>query len=122
MQLYNVQWDQGSSEVVYSLITTSAQAYTVTKAADGLLGGQAYIFRYRAKNKYGWGPYSETSVFNAASIPSQVNPVVTKIENSFAKIEWEYPDDGSATIQEYEIQIRQHDGEYRTEDYYCNGA
>lgn len=51
-----------------------------------------------------------------------MNPVTTKIENSFAKIEWEYPEDGSADIVEYEIQIKQKDGTYRTEDYYCNGA
>ena len=120
--LYNVQWDQGTSEMVYSLQTTSALAYTVTSAVEGLIGGYPYQFRYRAKNKHGWGEYSETSTFNAASIPSQVDPVVTKIENSFAKIEWEYPVDGAAEITEYEIQIKQKDGEYRSEDYYCNGA
>lgn len=92
--------------MAYSLISTSALSYTVTKSVEGLISGYPYQFRYRGKNKYGWGEYSEVSIFNAASIPSQVNPVVTKIENSFAKIEWEYPEDGSASITEYEIQIK----------------
>ena len=89
--------------MAYSLISTSALSYTVTSTVEGLIGGYPYNFRYRVQNKHGWGDYSETSTFNAASIPSQVSPVVTKIENSFAKIEWEYPVDGAASITEYEI-------------------
>ena len=90
----------------YSLISTSALSYTVTSTVEGLIPGYPYQFRYRAQNKYGWSEYSEISTFNAASIPSQANPVVTKIENAFAKIEWDYPVDGAASIVEYEIQIK----------------
>ena len=119
--LYNVQWDQGTDNLAYTLISTSALTYTATNS-DGLLSGYPYKFRYRAQNKYGWGDYSEISIFNAASIPSQSDPAETKIENSFAKIEWDYPEDGSASIIEYDIQIKQKDGNYKSETYYCNGA
>lgn len=33
-------------------------------------------------------------------------PVETVIENNFVKIAWEYPDDNSDTVTEYEILIR----------------
>jgi len=36
-------------------------------------------------------------------------PVVTVIENSFVKIAWQYPNDNSDTVVEYEILIRQGD-------------
>jgi len=34
-----------------------------------LTAGYSYKFRYRALNIFGWGEYSETSTFLAASIP-----------------------------------------------------
>lgn len=40
--LYNVQWDQGADNMVYSLISTSALSYTVTSAVEGLIAGYPY--------------------------------------------------------------------------------
>lgn len=44
-----------------------ALTYTVT----GLLKGSTYGFRYKARNLYGWGPYSETSFLLVAIEPGK---------------------------------------------------
>jgi len=48
--------------------------------------------------------------------------VVTVIENSFVKIAWQYPNDNSDTVVEYEILIRQGDMKTFTPQLlYCDG-
>jgi hypothetical protein len=84
----------------------------VTNAVEGLLEGQSYTFRYRAFNKYGWGDYSETVTFFAASEPFTISSVVTTIENKFAKVAWDYPDDGGSPILEYLVELKTVAGAY----------
>lgn len=67
--------------------------YTVLNSKEGLTPGVAYQFRYRAKNKYGWGPFSDSFSYNAAAIPLKSLPVHTSIENLYVKIAWTPSDD-----------------------------
>lgn len=60
----------------------------MTNAVEGLTPGDSYKFRYRARNVYGWGSFSGNVSFLAASVPLQALPVVTEIENLYAKISW----------------------------------
>lgn len=96
-------------------------SYLVTSAVEGLVNGNSYKFRYRASNKHGWGEYSEISSILAADIPQQAASVETKIENRYVKVSWAYPNDNSAPILEYSIQIRNKAGSYILESTYCNG-
>jgi hypothetical protein len=51
-----------------------------------------------------------------------MTPVETVIENNFVKISWEYPDDKSDTVSEYEIVIRQKDMTTFTQEIlHCDG-
>jgi len=108
---YNVQWDAGSGTLNQELIASSEEYldifYKVQSSVEGLTAGKPYKFRYRASNKYGPGEYSEISTHLAADIPMQADPVTTKIENFYVKIEWDYPDDKSSDIEQYEILIKQ---------------
>ena len=94
---YNLQWDAGIEgqfvELVGQSNTYLSLFYTVTSAVDGLTPGLAYTFRYRAKNIYGWGPFSNEATFLAAAIPLTADPVRTTIENLYIKISWNQPDD-----------------------------
>jgi hypothetical protein len=41
--------------------------------------------------------------------------------NTYVKVAWAYPNDSSAPILEYAIQIAAHDGTYIVESNFCNG-
>jgi hypothetical protein len=124
---YNLQWDQAtgtfgphltgaSAECCDSLVTTHTQA-------AGLLAGSLYLLRYRAANKYGWGPYSDPVTIRAADIPAAPAPVVTSITDLYARVAWSEPDDKSAAIEEYEIRLRAADGVTLAEETtYCEGS
>ena len=104
VSLYEVQWDEGRGTTQFTLTTTSDLSYAVTTTNEGLTPGFPYKFMYRAFNKYGWGEYSDEATHFAAAIPSQVGAATTQFENNFAKISWDYPDDGANEVLEYLIE------------------
>jgi hypothetical protein len=94
---YNVQWDRGLQNGFYELVGGGSDPYTlleytIDSSVETLTPGDGYTFKYRAKNKYGWGEFSESVTFLAAAIPLQANPVTTTIENLYVKISWDEPD------------------------------
>lgn len=107
---YNLQWDAGYPGTFVELVGQTnpylGLSYTVTSAVDGLTPGLAYTFVYRAQNIYGWGPLSDKSTFLAAAIPLTADPVTTSFENLYVKISWNQPNDQSAPILQYDIQIQ----------------
>jgi len=123
-----VQWDRGLGSTFYELVG-GAEAYmslefVLNEATifESLTPGHSYQFRYRALNKYGWGPFSDVASFKAAAIPLQADPVTTTIENLYVKIAWEKPNDMSSPIEEYEIAIKQADGVFNsTNGQFCQG-
>jgi hypothetical protein len=121
---YGLQWDAGTGAFGPEL-TGEASAYpstTYTQLA-GLLAGGAYRFRYRAANKYGWGPYSAAVTILAADVPAQPAAVAASITDLYVKLSWAAPAARSAPIVEYEVRIRQSDGATFTEEAtYCDGS
>lgn len=101
---YNLQWDQGSGVFGVDLAGASVDyiltSYTLT---NGLVAGGLYAFRYRAANKYGWGPWSDVATLAAADHPEQPSEVVTSIVDTFVKFSWTAPDDKSSAITAYEV-------------------
>ena len=76
----NLQWDKGTEGVEWeSLIgedpLSTSQVFTVT---DNLVGGRSYNFRYRARNIFGWGPFSDYGTILAAKEPDQLPPIVVE--------------------------------------------
>lgn len=74
----HLQWDKGSSGLTWQTLIgeapySTSESYTIT---GNLVAGRVYKFRYRARNIYGWGEYSDQGDILAAAIPSQAPEVV----------------------------------------------
>ena len=67
---YNLQWDSGTSGATWTdLIGNSVPSTATTFTVSSVTAGQAYQFRVRAKNMWGWGDFSSITTVNAAGIP-----------------------------------------------------
>jgi hypothetical protein len=84
---------------------TISSALVVT---SGVVGGHSYIFRVRAKNIYGFGPFSDIVQFKASEEPEQVvsSTIVTENVLTQVQITWAEPFDNLDQITAYLIQIR----------------
>lgn len=77
---YNLQWDHGDpiANEWYDL-----KGYTINDANSEfwtnseIVGGTWYRVRVRAKNKYGWGPFSPIIRIICALAPSPTNKITT---------------------------------------------
>lgn len=87
-------------------------------------GGTTYYFRVRAENQHGYGSYSSTIGITAAFSPDQPSaPTLAVNSDVNVRISWAAPDDNSATITSYTIQILQSDGTTFSEDSTnCDGS
>ena len=63
-------------------------SYGVT---DSIQAGQVYLFRYRAKNINGWGPFSDSLSLIAARRTDRPAPVLTTNEGTQVRITWTEP-------------------------------
>jgi hypothetical protein len=75
-----------------------------------LVGGTVYNFRYRAKNRQGWGAVSTTTGIMAAAVPGQLSPVATEMNGVNVKIQWTIADqpsysDGGQPVTGYEVEV-----------------
>lgn len=114
---YHLQWDQGNSasSTWFDLqgLSPSSTALTYLKTS-GVTGGLTYRFRLRARNKYGWGPYSDVTSIVTALAPSAPSSVTTSQEVTNVKIAWAASTTNGIAVSEYEILIKKKDGTYAT--------
>lgn len=68
---YHLLWDAGTGTIDADLVglvsSYTSTSFTVTTSVT--LGG-SYKFKLRARNVYGWGPYSSEFVILASDVPS----------------------------------------------------
>ena len=69
---HGLEWDSGSGGVTWTelagfTVRTLATTFTVS---SGLTPGAGYLFRLKAENLYGWGPYSTETTIYAAGLPA----------------------------------------------------
>ena len=95
--------DNGNSEVIsYSLefdANTGGQSWftlvgylsdyldTSLAVSEQIQSGLTYKFRLRAKNKWGWGAYSEVSSVQAANKPLQISDLTSAVDESSGNVE-----------------------------------
>lgn len=73
----------------------------------GLTPGANYQFKYRAKNIFGWGPFSATTTVQAAAKPGKTGvPVTSQNAAGDVVITWDAPDDNGDGIDYYTISIK----------------
>lgn len=104
-----LQWDQGTSGASwYTLLGFSPFTVTTTYSITGdrVVSGRVYKFRYRARNIHGWGPYSDTLDLLAASIPDQLQPVITTLIGTQVQISWIPLKENGAQITQYKFEMK----------------
>lgn len=104
----------------FSPYSTNLQV-TVTTPTINI--GSTYLFRYRALNRQGWGPYSDSTAVLAAQVPDQIAPIVTTMNGEKVKITWNVPSTGGASLTKYKIMIETSTtGTFAEQLYYCDGS
>ena len=71
----------------------------------GLISGQDYFFKVRAKNIYGFGPFSNITKIRASYVPDTADIVNTVTSLKDVIIEWSPPPEGGDTITKYQVLI-----------------
>lgn len=98
---YNLRWDTDGTETEYFELAGESQSYiqTAYTISQGIEVGGLYSFKVRAKNKWGFGEFSDSVRFDASFKPEPLEqPPVTSIVGAKIKIEWGLPFNNGATI------------------------
>jgi hypothetical protein len=120
---YHLVWDAGSGTTSTDLVgLVSPYTLATYSVATGVTEGSTYRFKVRARNVYGWGPFSPEVSIAATDVPSQMQVVTTSIVGTSARITWTAPASNGATITAYEILIRHADGTTLSAAATCDGA
>lgn len=80
------------------------------------------MFRLRAKNEHGWGPYSVETASIPSNVPDQMNSVSTVVDNTYIKVSWTAPDENGATITNYRILLLAADSLTWLESEFCKST
>jgi hypothetical protein len=67
---YSVQYKLIGDDWIDLVLPESEYILTTTTAVDNLIKGEEYGFQIRARNVYGFGPFSTTTVIKASTMPS----------------------------------------------------
>jgi hypothetical protein len=84
--------------------------------------GKVYKFRYRAKNIFGWGTYSDQGDVQAASQPVKLDPPVVSLIGTNVKIAWTPKGDNGTSLTAFKIQIRTKVSTVFATTTHCDGA
>jgi len=91
--------------------------------SGGIVAGRIYKFKYRARNIFDWGEFSEQGNVLAASEPVKIDPVVITLVGTDVKIAWVPNDENGSPVEEYRINIQTSDpAVYETELTFCDGS
>lgn len=87
----------------------------------GLSPGDWYAFRYRAKNEFGWGGFSDPVSVQAATKPDKIVPIQTSIVGTKVRFSWFAPNNRGDPIDFYTIVIRSKTGDFFEDTTNCEG-
>jgi len=123
---YHLQFDNGTASTNWTDvvgIAVDSLATTVIVSTD-IVSGQVYGFRVRARNIFGWGPYSPVTQIQAAREPGKPIAPVTSIDSvkGGMAITWTAPDARGSAITSYKIEISNSLGTLWYEDDDCDGT
>ena len=120
---YNLEMEKNGvmTELVGQSSYYSGISYT---EQTGIVSGQNYKFRLRARNKWGFGLWSDTIIIPASTNPlTQVTSPTTSNNGAIVLIQWPLPDQKGSAIIEYQVMILTSDGlNFEEEPVNCDGA
>ena len=77
----------------------------------------------RAKNKWGFGEFSDPVLFDASFKPEPLETeAITSNSGAMIKIEWTLPFNNGAPITAFEVLIEQKNGDFSENMIYCDGS
>lgn len=117
---YQIDTDSGTGEQEW----TELKGYSSNDASLEFIETELqisveYKLRFRARNIFGWGDYSEIGAIKTIMKPDLINtPTVTQSVTN-VNIEWSVPNANGDPIQYYVVQIQSNDGQFVEHDLYC---
>ena len=109
MLSYGLQYDNATAATTWFDVVGLSPASLLTSVivSTGVVPGSQYAFRVRARNVFGWGPFSPVTYIRAARAPAAPVAPVTAIDAATGGlvITWQAPNDAGATITAYVINI-----------------
>lgn len=120
---YSLAWDEGNAAAVEFKELTDALATSFT--VNGVTGGRQYRFKVRARNIYGYGPYSDETIVVPDDAPGKTAIPTVQLNAALpteVEISWPLPDDHSSPITAYEILFMQANGDFALELTRCDGT
>ena len=119
---YNLYWDQGNGNWITLVGQYSNYLGTSFTMAIGIVQGNTYNFKVRAKNKWGFGAFSTPFPIFAAGPPAIVPSAVTSYDPTTQglAISWGLPVSNGAAISGYIINIKDSASAWQV-DSSCNG-
>lgn len=123
---YHLQYDDGTAAGTWTDVVGLApdSADTTVIVSSGVVSGTSYGFRVRARNIFGWGPYSAVTYIQAAREPDVPIAPETSIDDATGgvAIEWTAPDARGSAITSYKVEIADQAGATWQTDASCDGA
>lgn len=124
---YHLQYDNGTAATTwYDVVGLTPDSLAVTYIVSSeLVSGTVYGFRVRARNIFGWGPYSLVTQIKAAREPGQPLAPVTSIDalTGHLAIDWTAPDARGDDIVSYYVEIADKAGaNWYTQNDTCDGS
>jgi hypothetical protein len=79
---YDIEWDQGFQGQVWKHLAGYSFDYTQTSytATANIIKGTTYQVHVRAKNYWGFGPFSSTITIKASTVPRKMATVTTSVD------------------------------------------
>jgi hypothetical protein len=122
---YNLEWDAGTDGASWAEVVGETTDYLLTHftVSSGLVPGERYRFRVRARNALGWGVWSPEASVKAATRPAKTPVVDTTLDSTTGgiRVTITAPDDNAETITAYRIEIA-HGASWSEEPTSCDGS
>ena len=117
----NLWWNRGANDNTWESLTGySPSSLSSNYLETGLTSGEAYQFKYRASNIYGWGSFSPIVTIAASKAPDTPSAPKTAISGTSVGISWSLPDIQGSSITAYYVEVLMADGTtYVIESDYC---
>jgi len=120
---YSLYWDAG--DALATVFPELTDALVTSFTVNGVEGGRSYRFKVRARNIYGYGPYSDATLVIPDDAPGKT-AIPTVLLNATVptevEVSWPVPDDHSSPITAYEILFMKANGDFALELTRCNGS
>jgi hypothetical protein len=120
---YSLYWDAGDAEATTFAELTDALVTSFT--VNGVEGGRSYRFKVRARNIYGYGPYSDETLVIPDDAPGKTaipTVLLNAVDPTEVEVSWPEPDDHSSPITAYEILFMKANGDFAHELTRCDGT